>query len=56
MRSGSASSRPGVVNGVALLPQFACKQDLRTELVRLFAPWNPDRCMAFAGRKCTRHC
>ena len=29
-----------VLNGVALLPQFACKQGLvNGELVRLFAPW-----------------
>ena len=30
-----------VLNGVALLPQFACKQGLANgELVRLFAPWS----------------
>ena len=30
-----------VLNGVALLPQFACKQGLvNGELVRLFAPWS----------------
>ena len=39
-----------VLNGVALLPQFACKQGLANgELVRLFAPWSgiPDRCMLY---------
>lgn len=42
-------------NGVALLPQFACKQGLANgELVRLFAPWSgiPRPLYAlFAGRK-----
>ena len=39
-----------VLNGVALLPQFACKQGLANgELVRLFAPMGgiPDRCMLY---------
>lgn len=39
-----------VLNGVALLPQFACKQGLATgELVRLFAPWSgiPRLCMPY---------
>ena len=44
-----------VLNGVALLPQFACKQGLANgELVRLFAPWSgiPRLLYAlFAGRK-----
>ncbi|MFO4104889.1 hypothetical protein [Escherichia coli] len=44
-----------VLNGVALLLQFACKQGLATgELVRLFAPWSgiPRLLHAlFAGRK-----
>ncbi|MDY8071763.1 hypothetical protein UX087_17340 [Escherichia coli] len=44
-----------VLNGVALLPQFACKQGLvNGELVRLFAPWSgiPRLLHAlFAGRK-----
>ncbi len=44
-----------VLNGVALLPQFACKQGLANgELVRLFAPWSgiPRLLHAlFAGRK-----
>ena len=44
-----------VLNGVALLPQFACKQGLANgELVRLFAPWSgiPRPLYAlFAGRK-----
>nr|WP_248784260.1 hypothetical protein [Escherichia coli] len=45
-----------VLNGVALLPQFACKQGLANgELVRLFAPWSgiPRPLYAlFAGRSC----
>ena len=44
-----------VLNGVALLPQFACKQGLANgELVRLFAQWSgiPRLLYAlFAGRK-----
>ena len=44
-----------VLNGVALLPQFARKQGLANgELVRLFAPWSgiPRLLHAlFAGRK-----
>lgn len=44
-----------VLNGVALLPQFACKQGLvNGELVRLFTPWSgiPRLLHAlFAGRK-----
>ncbi|EHK3575251.1 TPA: hypothetical protein ACYZYI_000813 [Escherichia coli] len=48
-----------VLNGVALLPQFACKQGLANgELVRLFAPWSgiPRPLYAlFAGRNIARY-
>ena len=45
-----------VLNGVALLPQFACKQGLANgELVRLFAPWTVV-CFTCGAKGDARHC